>query len=229
LRALEFNPSPASPSIGEAMSASNCDTPDAKNDVRILVAAADRPGRENLRDLIASWDPVVRAVTGDQVLEQVQSFAPQVLLLDLEGQEGCRSCFALSAVARNRPRDDRHGRRIGPPCNRTNAQARFLRRAFLGAGVGRPRFSRHRLRREFLALDAVASSSWICCSLPRSSVVIPSCGSTTRMIFLKAESGGGLRRRFEVRLPVREDHVQQRGLPLVSGTPIHLPDATSFL
>ena len=85
---MGFYPSPASPSIGEAMPVRNCDTPDAKGEVRILVAAADRSARENLRDLIALWGgSVVRAVTGDQVLEQVQAFAPQVLLLDLEGQQ----------------------------------------------------------------------------------------------------------------------------------------------
>ena len=78
------------------MPVKNCNTPDAKGEVRILVAADDRSGRETLRDLIASWGcSVVRAVTGDQVLEQVQAFAPHVLLLDLRGTtERRRSCFA---------------------------------------------------------------------------------------------------------------------------------------
>jgi DNA-binding NtrC family response regulator len=62
-------------------------TPDAKDDLRILVAADDRSGRETLRDLIGSWGFAVRTVASNQLLEQVQSFAPHVLLLDIEGQQ----------------------------------------------------------------------------------------------------------------------------------------------
>ena len=62
-------------------------TPDANHDVRILVASDDRSGRETLRDLISSWGFVGRAVARDQLLEEAQSFAPQVLLLDLTSQQ----------------------------------------------------------------------------------------------------------------------------------------------
>jgi len=61
-------------------------TPEA-NEVRILVASDDRSGRETLRDLISSWGFVGRAAANDQVLEEAQSFAPQVLLLDLKAQQ----------------------------------------------------------------------------------------------------------------------------------------------
>src|ERR1700722_8615421 len=62
-------------------------TPDIAQDVRILVASDDRSGRETLRDLIGSWSFVARAVARDQVLEEAQSFAPQVLLIDLKAQQ----------------------------------------------------------------------------------------------------------------------------------------------
>jgi len=62
-------------------------TPDVKHDVRILVASDDRSGRETLRDLIGSWGFVGRAVVRDQVLEEAQSFAPHVLLIDLKAQQ----------------------------------------------------------------------------------------------------------------------------------------------
>src|SRR5580692_3337469 len=62
-------------------------TPDVNHDVRILVASDDRSGRETLRDLISSWGFVARAVARDQMLEEAQSFAPQVLLLDLKAQQ----------------------------------------------------------------------------------------------------------------------------------------------
>jgi two-component system response regulator AtoC len=62
-------------------------TPDINHDVRILVASDDRSGRETLRDLISSWGFVARAVARDQMLEEAQSFAPQVLLLDLKAQQ----------------------------------------------------------------------------------------------------------------------------------------------
>jgi DNA-binding NtrC family response regulator len=52
----------------------------------MLVAADDRSGRESLRDLIGSWGFTVRAAAINQVLEQAQAFAPQVLLLDLKEQ-----------------------------------------------------------------------------------------------------------------------------------------------
>ncbi len=55
--------------------------------LRILVAAADRSGRETLRDLLGSWDFVVRAVASDRLLEETPDFAPHVLLLDIEGQQ----------------------------------------------------------------------------------------------------------------------------------------------
>jgi DNA-binding NtrC family response regulator len=64
-----------------------CNMPDDKHDLRILVAADDRAGRETLRDLIGSWGFAVRTVASTQLLEQVQSFAPHVLLLDIEGQQ----------------------------------------------------------------------------------------------------------------------------------------------
>ena len=62
-------------------------TPDLNHDVRILVASDDRSGRETLRDLISSWGFDARAVDRDQVLEEAQSFAPKVLLLDLKAQQ----------------------------------------------------------------------------------------------------------------------------------------------
>src|SRR3984885_13026039 len=67
--------------------AKKCNTLDTKNDLRILVAADERAGRETLRDLIGSWGFAVRTVASNQLLEQVQSFAPHVLLLDIEGQQ----------------------------------------------------------------------------------------------------------------------------------------------
>jgi len=77
----------SSATSSQTMPAKKCNTPDAKNDLRILVAADDRAGRETLRDLIGSWDFAVRTVACNQLLEQVQSFAPHVLLLDIEGQQ----------------------------------------------------------------------------------------------------------------------------------------------
>src|SRR3984957_10950862 len=62
-------------------------TPDIAQDVRILVASDDRAGRETLRDLIGSWGFVARAAARDQVLEEAQSFAPHVLLIDLKAQQ----------------------------------------------------------------------------------------------------------------------------------------------
>jgi DNA-binding NtrC family response regulator len=62
-------------------------TPDANQDVRILVASDDRSGGETLRDLIGSWGFAARSVASDQVLEQAQRFAPHVLLLDLKAQQ----------------------------------------------------------------------------------------------------------------------------------------------
>ncbi len=62
-------------------------TPDVNHDVRILVASDDLSGRETLRDLISSWGFDGRAVARDQVLEEAQSFAPQVLLIDLKAQQ----------------------------------------------------------------------------------------------------------------------------------------------
>jgi DNA-binding NtrC family response regulator len=62
-------------------------TPDANHDMRILVASDDRSGRETLRDLITSWGFDGRAVASEQLLEEAQSFTPQVLLLDLTAQQ----------------------------------------------------------------------------------------------------------------------------------------------
>ncbi|MGC2303010.1 sigma-54-dependent transcriptional regulator [Candidatus Binatus sp.] len=62
-------------------------TPDVKNDVRILVASDDLSGGETLRDLISSWGFVGRAVARDEVLEEAQNFAPHVLLVDLKAQQ----------------------------------------------------------------------------------------------------------------------------------------------
>ncbi len=62
-------------------------TPDANQGVRIVVASDDRSGRETLRDLISSWGFHARAIASDRVLEQAQSFAAHVLLVDLKAQE----------------------------------------------------------------------------------------------------------------------------------------------
>jgi len=69
------------------MPSKKCNTPDDKHDLRILVAADDRASRETLRDLIGSWGFAVRTVASNQLLEQVQSFAPHVLLLDIQAQQ----------------------------------------------------------------------------------------------------------------------------------------------
>ena len=69
------------------MPSKNCNTTPTNRDLRMLVAADDRAGRETLRDLIGSWGFSVRAVAISQVLEQAQAFAPQVLLLDLKEQQ----------------------------------------------------------------------------------------------------------------------------------------------
>ena len=77
----------SSATSSQIMPAKKCNTPDDKHDLRILVAADDRVSRETLRDLIGSWGFTVRTVASNQLLEQVQSFAPHVLLLDIEAQQ----------------------------------------------------------------------------------------------------------------------------------------------
>ncbi len=69
------------------MSAPTSKTSDSNRDLRILVAADDQPGRETLCDLINSWGFVVLAVAGNQVLEEIQTFSPHVLLIDLKAQQ----------------------------------------------------------------------------------------------------------------------------------------------
>src|SRR5258707_1363502 len=70
------------------MPAPTSNTSDSNRDLRILVAADDQPGRETLCDLINSWGGfVVLAVAGNQVLEEIQTFSPHVLLIDLKAQQ----------------------------------------------------------------------------------------------------------------------------------------------
>ena len=81
-------------------------TPDANQGVRIVVASDDRSGRETLRDLISSWGFHARAIASDQVLEQAQSFAAHVLLVDLKAQEkDIVGVLHGIASTRNRSRD----------------------------------------------------------------------------------------------------------------------------
>ena len=75
-------------------------TPEVKHDGRILVASDDRTGRETLRDLIGSWGFDTRAAASDQVLEQAQTFAPNILLLDLRAQQKDGEAFSPELQAR---------------------------------------------------------------------------------------------------------------------------------
>ena len=61
----------SSATSSQNMPAKKCNTLDTKNDLRILVAADERVGRETLRDLIGSWGFAVRTVASNQLLEQL--------------------------------------------------------------------------------------------------------------------------------------------------------------
>ena len=70
------------------MSPKLCHSTDKSNELRILVAERDRASREALRDRIASCGFQVRAAESGQLLGLMQSFEPDVLLIDLDGQAG---------------------------------------------------------------------------------------------------------------------------------------------
>jgi DNA-binding NtrC family response regulator len=57
------------------------------HELRIIVAESDRSSRDSLRDRISSWGFQVEAVESSQVAELAQTFEPDVLLIDLDGQE----------------------------------------------------------------------------------------------------------------------------------------------
>ena len=79
---------PASP-----MSATFCHSADTKDAVRILIAESDRSSRDTLRDRISSWGFQVRTSDSRQLIEVAQSFEPNILLIDLEGQE--KTCATI--------------------------------------------------------------------------------------------------------------------------------------
>jgi DNA-binding NtrC family response regulator len=85
----EFTPLPASRFTGnlQPMSPKFCSAADTKHDLRVLIAESDRSSRETLHERISSWGFQVRAVEGIEVLKQVQTFEPDVLLIDFGGQE----------------------------------------------------------------------------------------------------------------------------------------------
>jgi DNA-binding NtrC family response regulator len=55
--------------------------------LRVLIAQNDRSSRDALRDGINSWGFQGKAVDNNQALDQVTSFKPDVLLIDLEDQQ----------------------------------------------------------------------------------------------------------------------------------------------
>jgi len=55
--------------------------------MRVLVAERDRGTRDNLRDRISSWGFQASAVENTQLLDELRTFEPDVLLIALEGQE----------------------------------------------------------------------------------------------------------------------------------------------
>ena len=56
------------------------------HEMRVLVVASDI-SRDNLRDRISSWGFQASAAENTQMFDQVRVFEPDVLLIDLEGQE----------------------------------------------------------------------------------------------------------------------------------------------
>src|SRR5271155_3188577 len=55
--------------------------------MRVLVAERDRGTRDNLRDRISSWGFQASAVENTQLLDELRTFEPDVLLVALERQE----------------------------------------------------------------------------------------------------------------------------------------------
>jgi DNA-binding NtrC family response regulator len=60
---------------------------DAKKDLRILIAENDESIRDFLCERISSWGYQFRIVENGQPIESAESFAPNVLIIDLDLQE----------------------------------------------------------------------------------------------------------------------------------------------
>lgn len=69
------------------MASKPCQSAAANHELRILVAERDQQSRESLRENISSWWFYVQTVESNQLLDQAQSFDPDVLLIGLEGPE----------------------------------------------------------------------------------------------------------------------------------------------
>ncbi len=61
---------------------------DTKKNLRILIAENDEPIRDFLCEGMSSWGYQVRTVENGQPIEFAESFAPNVLIIDLDPQEG---------------------------------------------------------------------------------------------------------------------------------------------
>ena len=57
------------------------------HEMRVLVAESDAISRDNLCDRISSWGFAAKTVEDTQLLDVVRTFQPDVLLMDLPGQE----------------------------------------------------------------------------------------------------------------------------------------------
>ena len=57
------------------------------HEMRVLVAESDRINRDNLCDRISSWGFEAKTVEDTRLLDEVRTFQPDVLLIDLPGQE----------------------------------------------------------------------------------------------------------------------------------------------
>jgi DNA-binding NtrC family response regulator len=60
---------------------------ETKHDLRVLVAESDRSSRDVLRDRISSWGFQAKAGESKQLLDLVRTFEPDVLLIDVKGEE----------------------------------------------------------------------------------------------------------------------------------------------
>ena len=66
------------------MSGTPCNSPDTTRRLRILVTATDLSSVDALCDLISSWGFEVGTVEGEHLIETLESFEPDVLIVDLD-------------------------------------------------------------------------------------------------------------------------------------------------
>ena len=66
------------------MSATPCNSSDTTRDLRILVTATNLSSVNALSDLVSAWGFEVGTVEGQHLIETLESFEPDVLIVDLD-------------------------------------------------------------------------------------------------------------------------------------------------